>query len=118
MSNPINRMSVWISKDFQNPELGILPPNSFVVAAHLHVTEAFNSDGTDFIQCGYDADQDFVFANTDVSTTGVKSGGLGAASGYNSTARRLEVYYSNGGSEPTTGKAFVIVEYMRVSKQP
>lgn len=98
--------------------MGALLAGTYLAAAHVHVTEAFNSDGTDTLTVGYDADPDAFVTSVDVSTTGVKSVTLGALSGYNGTARAVEAYYVNSGTEPTTGKALVILEILRVPKQP
>lgn len=107
---PIGRMAAWVTSTSQNPTLGILQPNTYFVRAHVHVTEAFNSDGSDALTVGYDTDSDAAITSIDVSTTGIKSVTLGALAGYNSTARKVEAYYVNGGSEPTLGKALVILE--------
>lgn len=112
------RMAVWVTKDAQNPVLGILPANSYVYGAHVHVTQAFNSDGTDTLTVGYDADTDALVTSIDVSSTGIKSVTLGALNGYNSVARNVEAYYVNSGTEPTTGKALVILEFYRVPVSP
>lgn len=111
-------MRAWVTKDVQNPVLGTLPAGSYVYGAHVHVTVAFNSDANDTLTAGYDADTDAIFTSIDVSTTGVKSVTLGALSGYNATARNLEAYYVNSGTEPTTGKALVIIEFYRVPPSP
>ncbi len=115
---PRGRMVCWVTKDSQNPTLGMLQAGSYFVRAHVHVTEAFNSGGTDLLEVGYDADTDACITSVDVSTTGVKSVTLGALNGYNATARKIEAYYANGGSEPTTGKAIVILEIFRVPTSP
>lgn len=111
-------LSGWVTSSNQNPTLGTLPANSYVVNVRIHVTEAFNSDGTDNLSVGYDADNVAFATNTAVNLTGVKTVTLGTLEGYNATARAVEAYYVNGGSEPTTGKAFVILEYYRVVTQP
>lgn len=116
MTPQISRLQAYVTSSQQNPTLGTLPPNSYVLRAHLHVITNFDSDGTDNIQCGYDADQDFIFANIDVSSTGVKSVTLGSGAGYNSVARKIEGYYTNGGTEPSQGNAFILIEYMVVPK--
>lgn len=101
----------------QNPPMGVLPAFSYVLRVHIHVTEAFNSDGDDQISVGYDADTDAFATATDVSTTGVKSVTLGTLAGYNATARDVEAYYVNSGTEPTAGKATVVLEYTLVTRQ-
>lgn len=112
------RLVCWVTKDAQNPSLGTMPAGSYLLRAHVHVTENFDSDGNDTLTVGYDADPDAVVTSVDVSTTGVKSVTLGALNGYNATARDIEAYYSNSGTEPTTGKAIVILEIIRVPTSP
>lgn len=112
------RMKAWVTKDVQNPVLGILQPDTYFVRAHVHVTEAFNSSGNDTLTVGYDADTDAFITSVDVSSTGVKSVTLGVLQGYNSTARKVEAYYVNSGTEPTTGKAIVILELFRLPPSP
>lgn len=109
---------VWVTKDVQNPDIGILPAHTYVLRAHVHVTEAFNSDGTDTLTVGWDSDSDAIITSVDVSTTGIKTVTLGSNVGYNSVARKMEAYYVNGGSEPTTGKAFILLEIIRIPSQP
>lgn len=107
----------WVADDAQNPELqnemgsNNLPVGTYAEIPILDVTEAFDSDGTDEIAVGYDADQDAFGDETDVSSTGVKNMAAGAEEGYVATARAVEAYYTNGGSEPTAGKALVTLPY-------
>lgn len=111
------RLAVWVADNAQNPSLGTLPAGSYVSAVTIQVTEGFNSDGTDTISVGYDASQTAFATATDVSSTGIATVTLGSEVGYNATSRAVEAYYVNGGSEPTTGKALVILEYYRVPVQ-
>lgn len=105
-------IEAWVADDVQNPALGNLPANTIAEIPEKVVEEGFNSSGTDEIQVGYDADNDFLATLTDVTTTGAKSpaAGVGALV-FNATARAIEAYYVNGGSEPTTGKALVTAHY-------
>jgi hypothetical protein len=114
---PIERLAVWIKSDVLNRRLGRIPRFCFITKVAIHVTTAFDSDGTDNISVGYDASTQALATNTDVSTTGLKSPALGAMSGYNDTARELEAYYTAGGSAPTVGKALVVVEFYRVDQR-
>ena len=118
ISPPAERLTAWVTSSTQNPTLGILQPGSYVYSVRMHVTQAFNSDGTDNISVGYDGTTNAYCTNTDVSTTGVKTPTLGSGIGYDSTARTVEAYYTNGGSEPSAGKALVIVEFFRVPLSP
>lgn len=118
LSSASGRQAVWVTYNSQNPEIGVLPVGSYFVRAHVHVTEAFDSNGADTLTVGYDADTDALITSVDVSSTGVKTVTLGVLQGYNSTARAMEAYYVNGGSEPTVGKALVILEIWKVPTQP
>lgn len=108
----------WITSGTQGVTIGTLPAYSYVHSVRVHVTEAFDSDGTDTLSVGRVGDEDAFGAAVDVSTTGVKAVTLGAEAGYNATGVNVRGYYFNGGSEPTTGKALVVVEYYRVPVQP
>lgn len=116
-SHPAKALVAWVADSATNPSLGTLPADSYVSAVHLDVTEAFDSDGTDAITVGYDADPDAFATAVDVSTTGVKSVTLGAEAGYVGAARAAEAYYTAGGSAPTTGKALVLLEYRPVPSE-
>ncbi len=110
-------LAVWVADSAQNPSLGTLPADAYVEGVDVHVTEAFNSDGTDLLTVGYAADPDAFLTSLDVSTTGIKTVTLGVLAGYNGPARLVEAYYVNGGTEPTTGKALVVLRYRAVPAQ-
>jgi hypothetical protein len=114
---PVEVLSTWVYDDAQNQPLGTLPAYVYVTKVSIHVTEAFNSDGTDNITVGWDADTNGLTSAEDVSTTGVKTPTLNAITGYSHTERDLEAYYVNGGSEPTTGEALIVVEYYRTERR-
>lgn len=114
---PVEQISGWLADNAQTIVLGKLPDDAFVLRAHLQVTENFNSDGTDEIQCGWDTDNDAIFTLTDASGAGIKSVTMGSNVGYNAAEQMIKAYYVNGGSEPSTGKALVIVEFVRVTRQ-
>lgn len=110
--------SVFVADDFQNPILVRLPGFVVVDKVTIDVTEAFNSDGTDTISIGTDANNVLFGTATDVSTGGLKTVTAGTGLGrYQGTAQVIEAYYVNGGSEPTTGKALVEVYWHRVARQ-
>lgn len=117
LNRRLERLEGWVADNAQNPSLGTLPASTYVTNVRLQVTEAFNSDGADEIKVGYDADDDAYITLTDVSSTGIKTPTLGTLAGYNGTSRAVEAYYVNGGTEPTTGKAIVIVEFYRVTAE-
>ena len=113
-----NRLSLWISHGGQSRDMGILKTGSYYINGHVHVTEAFNSDGSDTLIVGYSGDTDAFIESIDTSSTGIKSVTVGAAKGYNSTARTITATYTAGGSAPTAGKALVILEIWPVPIQP
>lgn len=112
------RLKAWVTSNSQSPVLGTLQVGTYLVRAHVHVLQGFNSDGTDTLTVGYDDDTDAAVTSVDVSSTGVKSVTLGALEGYNATARTLKAYYGNSGTEPSQGKALVILEIFSVPPQP
>lgn len=108
----------WVSHNNQNPSLRTIPVGVFCVTEYVQVLEAFDSDGADELTGGYDADTDALFTTIDVSTTGFKAVTHGAEAGYIQTQRAMELYYVNGGSEPTTGQALVLTRVQRVPTKP
>lgn len=114
----IQRLEAWVTSSNQNVSLGTLPANTWLESIMCHVTEAFDSDGTDQITVGWDADTNGAALSVDVSNTGVLYPSLGVRQGYSSTERALEIYYTNGGSEPTTGKALVVAKFFDVTTEP
>ena len=111
-------ISAWITKGRQTVDLGSIPANTYIMRVHCHVTQAFNSDGTDTITVGSDADPDSIVTSIDVSSTGIKSVTLGVNAGFNTTAQQIKIVYSNGGSEPTTGAALFLFETAKVPNSP
>lgn len=105
-------LSGFVSSTQQNPQLGTLPVGAYVIRVQLHVTQAFNSGGTDNIRVGHATDDDAYGTDTDVSTTGIKTVTAGTGVGYDTVARAVDATYTNGGGEPTTGTAHVILEYV------
>lgn len=112
----LQTMQVWLADDVQVATMGELPPNSYVMNVRLQVTEGFDSDGTDEISVGYDGSTEAFATLTDVTMTGIKAVILGAEAGRVGTARTVKAYYVNGGTEPTQGKALVILEYYQISQ--
>lgn len=101
----------------QNPEMGIIPAYSIVLKPFISVPTAFNSGGTDLIRVGHSSDDDAYGTDFDVSTTTTLSeftAGVGV--GFTSTARKISAMYANGGAEPTTGEAFIILPFIRVKR--
>lgn len=111
-------ISAWITYGRQTVDLGSLPADTYIMRAHVFTQEAWNSDGTDTLVVGSDADTDSIITSLDIASTGVKSPTLGSSAGYNSTAQQIKIRYVNSGSEPTTGKTLVILETTRTPPNP
>lgn len=111
-------ISAWITKGRQTVDLGAIPANTYIMRAHCHVLEAFNSSGTDTVTVGSDADPDAIVTSVDVSSVGIKSVTLGVNAGYNGNAQPLKIFYTNSGGEPTTGAALIILEAVKVPSSP
>ncbi len=123
-TGPMERFSVWAAKgttlygvEGQNPLLGTVPQEAVITGVKIYSQTAWNSDGTDLLSIGTDADNNLLAGATDIATTGWKTPAAGTVTfPYYVTADQvLEAYYVNGGSEPTTGRALVVVEYYRTN---
>lgn len=110
--SPVQSLSAFLSATKQTVSLGAFAVPRRVVRVHVEVTQAFNSDGTDQIRVGHRTDDDAYMALLDVSTTGIKTAVLGTGIGYDATPREILAEYVNGGSEPTTGKVVITLEYV------
>jgi len=111
-------ITYWVTYSRQTIDLGRLPPDTYIMRAHVHVTQAFNGSGSDTVTVGSDADPDAILTSVDVSTTGIKSTTLGVNAGYNSLAQPLKIFYANGGGEPSAGAALIIIETAKVPDSP
>jgi hypothetical protein len=117
--NVVQSSEVWVTSASQNPALVTLPANAKVLSVECWVSEAFTSDGTDLVSVGYDGALTEYCTDIDVSSTGVKSATLGAtAKTVDATSRAVEVYYTNGGSEPGAGKAHVSITWIQSTVSP
>jgi len=110
-------ISAWITKGRQTVDLGALPANTYIMRIHCHVVQAFNSDGSDLITVGSDANDDSIVTAVDVSSTGVKTLAIPAI-GYNSAAQQIKIFYAAGGSAPTEGAALFIFETVQTPFSP
>lgn len=115
---PISLLIGWVTYSRQTIDLGSLPADTYILRGHCHVTQAFNSNGTDLVTVGSDADTDSIITSIDVSTTGIKSITLGSSAGFNASAQQIKIFYANGGTEPTTGAALIILEIARTPPSP
>ncbi len=109
----------WVTHDAQTLTLDQIPADHVMLRRSTEVAEAFDSDGTDFIRTGHDTDDDAYSQDVDVSSTGLKTLTDGVDIGeYSSSARTPKATYSNGGSEPTQGKALITFEFILVDAEP
>jgi len=114
----------WLFHGEMSKAFAELTNYAFITKVHIQVVEAFNSDGTDLLTVGYASDHDALVEALDVSTTGIKTPTYGVAMGWTGTVlhptpppcglQELLIYYTPGGSAPTTGEVLVIVEYVPV----
>jgi hypothetical protein len=85
----------------------------------VRLEQAFNSDGTNLLTVGHDADVDAYVTSLDVSSTGVKAPTMGAPVGtVDATSRSVAAYYTAHGSSPTTGEAHIVVHYIVATGVP
>ena len=111
----------WVYYEGQNPSLCTLPVDAKVLSVECWVDtgDEFNSDGTDVITVGYDADPDAYATDIDVSSAGVKTVTLGAtAKTVDATSRAVECYYVNGGTEPSDGFAHISITWIQATTKP
>lgn len=114
-------VQAWVTHETQTATLGLVPSNVVFIGARIEVTEAWNSDGADEISIGVDAAHTYFVNAVDVATTGTKTATLNAlfsGSGFEASATTVVAYYVNGGSEPSTGRAIVTIEYIQVDDEP
>lgn len=108
----------WVTDSRKTVDLGAVSGDTYVMRAHCHVIEAFNSDGTDTLTVGTDVDPDAFITSIDVSTTGIKTATLGVRAGFTAAASPIKAFYANSGSAPTTGKAVILLELAKTPPLP
>jgi len=107
--------NIVLPYDVSSWNLIALPQRSVVSKVEVLVIQAFNSDGTDEISVGLDADLDALALPVDVSTLGSKVVLAGAYLGtmvgdwLHALGATVVLTYTAGGSAPTTGMALVTV---------
>lgn len=114
-------LHAWLADNAQGPvTLGYIPQYAIVQSVGIWVEEAFNSDGTDEIRIGGTGDAARYCAYTDVSTTGNKTPAAPATPlpRMYTPGDAVVANYANGGSEPTTGKAVVWIEFFPIKVTP
>ncbi len=108
----------WVTYKTSTLTLGTVPPNFYLDKINLHVTEAFNAGSSNNISVGYSGSAQAFGTNTAAGTTGIKTVSLGTAAGVNTVARAVIVTYAQSGGAPTTGKAFVEVQFRHIPPSP
>ncbi|KKL54454.1 hypothetical protein LCGC14_2265230, partial [marine sediment metagenome] len=99
--------------------LGTLPANAIVIGLFVWVQEAFNSDGNDFLEVGFDANPDAYGTSLDVSGTGVKAMTLGSTSKtVDATSRVVKVFYDDQGTDASAGEVHVVIEWIQATINP
>lgn len=113
--------------------LGNLPTGVLVTEVGLNLITVFNASGTDLLSVGTDTNNTAITASNDVSanlgfrvinsvnaTTGTPPLEAGSSAitlpFFNTVERELYVRYANGGSEPTTGSAYVWITYVPITE--
>lgn len=117
-SGQIQYLACWVTSGTQTVPMGTLPIGAYVIRSQIHVLQNFNSDANDNIRVGWSGSTNALVTDTDVSSTGIKSPTLGSSVGYQSTSHVVNAYYLNSGSEPSQGKALVILEFLLTPRQP
>lgn len=105
-------ISNWVTHNRQTVKIGSAAAPFYVRNVHMYLKENFNSNGTDKVTVGHSGDVDAYVASMDVDS------GAGTdltvtvvdANRYNTVPREINVYYTNGGSEPSAGELLVILE--------
>lgn len=110
--SPVQTLSGWVTKDRQTVSLGLFRGPRDVLRVRVWREEAFNSDGSDLLDIGYVGDTDAYANDVDLAGTGLATVTLGSGVGHDDTPREVQATYANGGSEPTTGKALVTIEFI------
>ena len=115
----------WMADDAQNPSLGTLPANAFVIAVDLWVEEAFDDTGTDLLTVGYDAVVDAYVTSITVAGAGVREhitevhAAAGALIGtVDATSRAVEAYYTGQNANAAAGKAYIVIHYIVATAEP
>jgi hypothetical protein len=97
-------------------EIGKIPAGAYVYDIKVLVTTAFNNGGTDLLDIGTKADDDYFQANLDVSSTGSKTITLGAYALYGTVIdtdaqTTVTATYAGSATAATAGACKVIVFY-------
>ena len=117
-------LEAWVLDDAVNPTMGTIPADAFVYAVDVYVQEVFNSSGSDLLDVGFSADPNAYVAALDASVLGATRIFAGeAAAGVqmgqqDTTSRSVEILYTPGVADQTTGRALVVFHYILTTVQP
>jgi len=114
----VQYLGAWITKKSTAVDLGVLPANFNILRTICEVTEAFNAGTLNQISIGYTGTQEAFATLTTVSSTGRKTMTAGTSQKQSATARKVTVYTNLTGTAPTTGKAYVGIEYILTPTSP
>ena len=90
-----------------------LPEDAFILSGAVIVTTAFNSGTSDVIEVGYAGDPNFYLTSTSIAATGRTAFIAGGVAGVTtSTTVPITLDWTGVGAVPTTGEAYVVVEYV------
>lgn len=89
--------------------IGAMPPAARLVGIEIEVLTGFNSDGSNLLSIGHDADNTAYTQGIDVSTA--RTVKLALIKPAESVVRVVKAYYTAGGSAATAGNADVTVKY-------
>lgn len=106
----LQRLSARVKWDSQSAVLGTVPKGAFISRILIWVDQPFNSNGTDYIAVGTDANHEEFATNTDVSAPPPRKEPT-VVGGFMNDSKTAKVFYAAGGSSPTNGFATVILEY-------
>jgi len=92
---------------------GKIPTNAYPLELKIHVSEAFDSGGTNYLQVGTNSDDDYFAANVNVSSTGEATVTLLNPGEVISSTDETGVYikFEGSGSAATAGSARVTLLY-------
>lgn len=90
-----------------------IPEDAVILSGRLIVTTAFNTATSAVLDAGWSADPNGYLAATNLKTTGQTDFIAGSIAGVTtSTTVPVTLAYTGVGAVPTTGEAYVVVEYV------
>ena len=126
---PVQYASAWVTSGTQTVTVGSIPQYAVVTMVRVYVNTVFNGSVANTIQVGYTGADAALAGNTTMSDGSTGWVTLTAGTYCTSwaapnvcppldTSRVIVAKHIKGGTEPTTGKALVIVEYQPAPATP